>query len=119
MLSADTPTVGQACQEYSHLQIPTYGLYLRATDKGRFLELLQQYPEQEVQVVVVTDGERILGLGDLGAGGMGIRCGQDSQSFLDHGALNAPGARRSPGSLSETAPWGPKAAAPTGPAGRF
>ncbi len=55
--------------------MPTYGLYLRATNAGRFLQQLRAYPQQDVRVVVVTDGERILGLGDLGAGGMGIRCG--------------------------------------------
>ena len=112
-----TPTVGEACQRYHAIGVPTYGaaataqrhtpctallgrasacrqiaprlmrvpptrapptragLYLRATDRGSFLDRLRSYPLQGVRVVVVTDGERILGLGDLGAGGMGIRCG--------------------------------------------
>lgn len=60
-------------RRYHRIGVPTYGLYLRATDAGRFLERLRSYPQQDVRVVVVTDGERILGLGDLGAGGMGIR----------------------------------------------
>lgn len=64
---------GEACQKYHAIGVPTYGLYLRATDRGTFLQRLQAYPLQGVRVVVVTDGERILGLGDLGAGGMGIR----------------------------------------------
>lgn len=42
--------MGQACQEYHLLNVPTYGVYLRATDKGRFLEILRQYPEQDVRV---------------------------------------------------------------------
>jgi len=72
-----TPTVGEACQRYHALPIPTYGLYLRATDSGNFLSMLRSLPHQdEIFVVVVTDGERILGLGDLGAGGMGISEGK-------------------------------------------
>ena len=68
--------VGEACQKYSHLPVPTYGLYLRATERGTFLARLRALPAQDVRVVVVTDGERILGLGDLGAGGMGISEGE-------------------------------------------
>lgn len=71
-----TPTVGEACQRYHALPIPTYGLYLRATNSGNFLSMMRSLPQQDIQVVVVTDGERILGLGDLGAGGMGISEGK-------------------------------------------
>lgn len=67
-----TPTVGVACQQYFHLPIPTYGLWLTCNDQGSMLQKLSSYPQQDIRVVVVTDGERILGLGDLGAGGMGI-----------------------------------------------
>lgn len=82
-----TPTVGEACQRYHALPIPTYGLYLRATDKGKFLDMLRSYPHQEISVVVITDGERILGLGDLGAGGMGI---SEGKSLLYTAAAGVP-----------------------------
>lgn len=82
-----TPTVGQACTEYHKLGIPTYGVYLRATDKGHFLAKLRAYPEQNIRVIVVTDGERILGLGDLGAGGMGI---SEGKSLLYTAAAGVP-----------------------------
>lgn len=65
-----TPTVGEACRRYGELGIQTRGLYLRPNDRGHILEKLRQWPWQDIRVIVVTDGERILGLGDLGAGGM-------------------------------------------------
>ena len=73
-----TPTVGEACQKYHRLPVPTYGVYIRTSDRGKMLEKLQSLPDeyQQTKVVVVTDGERILGLGDLGAGGMGISEGK-------------------------------------------
>ena len=75
-LRSPSPPPVSLPRRYHAIGVPTYGLYLRATDRGNFLQKLRQYPQQEVRVVVVvTDGERILGLGDLGAGGMGIRCG--------------------------------------------
>ena len=82
-----TPTVGEACQRYHHLPVAPLGLYLRASAAGTFLAQLRALPEQGVRVVVVTDGERVLGLGDLGAGGMAI---SEGKSLLYTAAAGVP-----------------------------
>jgi malate dehydrogenase (oxaloacetate-decarboxylating)(NADP+) len=70
-----TPTVGEACQRWSDIYTHAEGMYLSYSDRGNIANILHNWPH-EIKITVVTDGSRILGLGDLGINGMGIPVGK-------------------------------------------
>ena len=70
------PTIGEACLKFGHIYRQARGMYLSMTRRGKVREVLRNWPEKDVRFICVTDGGRILGLGDLGANGAGIPIGK-------------------------------------------
>jgi malate dehydrogenase (decarboxylating) len=71
-----TPTVGWACSHFSELYARPRGMFFSAKDKGEMAAMIYNWPENQVDAIVVTDGSRVLGLGDQGVGGLGISVGK-------------------------------------------
>jgi malic enzyme len=73
-----TPTIGKVCERYSHIYRRPRGIYVSTADRGRMVDALRNAEHSDVQIIVVTDNEAILGIGDQGVGGMGIAIGKTS-----------------------------------------
>lgn len=71
-----TPTVGWVCQNFSELYKRSRGMFVSKYDKGEMANMIYNWESKDIDAIVVTDGSRVLGLGDLGVGGMGISVGK-------------------------------------------